>query len=174
MKTTVDIGWSPYLAGGLTGLVIILSAWITGKYFGASTSFVRTAGMIERFFDAERIDRMKYFIRFVPEVDWQWMLVAGIFIGAFIASITSNSFRLKGVPDMWEARFGPSRSKRSVVAFIGGLILMFGARLASGCPSGHGLGGLVQLAVSGLIVMGCFFAGGIIVAQILYSGGNHR
>ena len=40
------------------------------------------------------------------------------------------------------------------------------------CPSGYGLGALVQLAVSVLIVILCFFAGGIFMAQILYRGGQ--
>jgi hypothetical protein len=35
--------WSPYLAGSLTGLLLIFSVWFTGKYVGASTTFVRTA-----------------------------------------------------------------------------------------------------------------------------------
>ncbi|NOZ69427.1 MAG: YeeE/YedE family protein [Deferribacteres bacterium] len=174
MKTADDKGWSPYLSGALTGALIIISAWITGRYFGASTSFVRTTGMIEKLFDAERVGGMAYFIRFVPEIDWQWMFVAGILIGSFAASITSGSFRLKSIPGMWEARFGGSRLKRGVSAFSGGLILMFGARLAGGCPSGYGLGALVQLAVSGLVVLVCFFAGGIAVARILYGGGRYR
>ena len=45
-----DKGWNPYLAGALTGVVMILSVWFAGKYFGASTTFVRTAGMIEKVF----------------------------------------------------------------------------------------------------------------------------
>ena len=39
-------GWSPYVAGALSGLLIILTVWMTGKYFRASNSFIRTAGMI--------------------------------------------------------------------------------------------------------------------------------
>ena len=75
---------------------------------------------------------------------------------------------------MWAERFGPSPLKRGLFAFIGGIILMFGARLAGGCPSGYGLGALVQLAVSGLIVVGCFFAGGIAFANIIYRRGERR
>ena len=47
---------------------------------------------------------------------------------------------------------------------------MFGARLAGGCPSGHGLSGLSQLAVSGFLAAAGFFAGGIIMARLLYRG----
>jgi len=44
--------------------------------------------------------------------------------------------------------------------------------LAGGCPSGHGLSGSVQLAVSGFIALICFFIGGIIVVRLLYHGGS--
>ena len=73
---------------------------------------------------------------------------------------------------MWAERFGTSPVKRGIVAFIGGIIAMFGARLADGCPSGHGLSGMIQLAVSGLIAMVFFFVGGIIMTRIIYSGGK--
>ena len=124
--------WSPYMAGALSGLVIFFSVWIAGKYFGASTTFVRSAGMIEKVFSAERIVKMEYFVKEVPKIDWQWMFVVGILIGSFIASRTSGSFQWKALPDMWEGRFGPSRTKRALAAFTGGLIAMFGARLADG------------------------------------------
>jgi len=132
MKANEDKGWSPYLAGALSGIVSIFSVWIAGKYFGASTTFVRSSGMIEKLFDPERVAKMEYFIKELPIIDWQWMFVAGIFIGSLIASTTTGSFRWKAVPDMWEARFGPSKVKRGFVAFIGGVIAMFGARLADG------------------------------------------
>ena len=127
-----DKGWNPYLAGALTGVVMILSVWFAGKYFGASTTFVRTAGMIEKIFSAERVAKMDYFIKEVPKIDWQWMFVVGILIGSFIAARTSGSFHWQAVPDMWQSRFGTGRMKRGVLAFAGGLIAMFGARLADG------------------------------------------
>jgi uncharacterized membrane protein YedE/YeeE len=174
MQSNDHGAWSPYLAGALTGLVSIGSVWIAGKYFGASTTFVRSAGMVEKVFDPERVAQMPYFIKEVPVIDWQWMFVVGIFIGALIASTTSGSFRWQAVPTMWEEHFGPVRWKRWLVAFVGGAIAMFGARLASGCPSGHGLSGTMQLAVSGLVALLCFFAGGMIVARMLYGGGEKQ
>jgi hypothetical protein len=125
-------GWSPYLAGALSGVLHILSVGLAGKYFGASTTFVRSAGMIEKIFDAKRIGTMDYFVKELPKIEWQWMFVVGILVGSLIASTTSGTFRWKPVPDMWEGRFGPSRVRRGIVAFIGGLIAMFGARLADG------------------------------------------
>jgi uncharacterized protein len=172
MKFVENKGWSPYLAGALAGIVLILSVWIAGKYFGASTSFVRSAGMIEKIFNAERVGKMDYFMNKTPKVEWQWMFVFGIFLGSLISSATSRDFKFQAVPDMWERRFGRSKIKRGVTAFMGGIIAMFGARLAGGCPSGHGLSGSGQLLVSGFIALLCFFAGGIIMARILYGGGR--
>ena len=127
-----DKGWSPYLAGALTGLLIVLSVWVTGKYFGASTTFVRAAGLVEKQFNSERVGKMDYFLKELPKVDWQFLFVVGIFFGALIAAVTSKDFQTRGVPPMWEGRFGPSPLKRGVVAFVGGAIAMFGARLADG------------------------------------------
>ena len=165
-------GWNPYIAGALTGLLLVFSVWFTGKYVGASTTFVRTAGLIEKVFNAERVATIEYFIKEVPKIDWQWMFVVGIFFGSLIAAATSKTFRWQALPSMWESRFGPDKTTRAATAFIGGTIAMFGARLADGCPSGHGLSGSLQLAVSGYVALLCFFIGGVIVARILYGGGD--
>jgi hypothetical protein len=132
MNKSNDRGWSPYLAGALSGVVSVLSVWIAGKFFGASTTFVRSAGMIEKIFNAERVTTMDYFIKEAPQIDWQWIFVVGIFLGSLIASTTSGTFRWKALPDMWESRFGPGRMKRGITAFAGGVVAMFGARLADG------------------------------------------
>ena len=53
-RKTADSGWNPYLAGALVGLLAIASVYATtqlmGKtsYLGASTTFVRAAGLLER------------------------------------------------------------------------------------------------------------------------------
>ena len=132
MEIAEKKGWSPYWAGALSGVLSIFSVWVAGKYFGASTTFVRSAGMIEKIIGPERVAQMSYFVKELPQIDWQWMFVVGIFIGSLIASITSGTFRWKGVPNMWEKRFGPGEWKRGSVAFVGGVIAMFGARLADG------------------------------------------
>jgi hypothetical protein len=125
-------GWNPYIAGALTGLLLIFSVWFTGKYVGASTTFVRSAGYIEQIFDAERVAQMAYFKKEIPKIDWQFLFVVGIFFGALASSTTSRSFRLQVVPTRWEKHFGPAIPKRAVAAFFGGAIAMFGARLADG------------------------------------------
>ncbi len=110
VKPTNDGGWNPYLAGALSGVVSILSVWVAGKYLGASTTFVKSAGLLEKIFSPGRVAQMDYFRLEVPQVDWQWMFVVGIFLGALLASFTDGSFRWQAVPDMWARRFGPNPS----------------------------------------------------------------
>jgi hypothetical protein len=124
--------WSPYLAGAFAGLVLVLSVFMTGNYFGASTSFARSAGLIEQIFSAERVARIEYFTKTTPKIDWQWMFVIGILIGSFIAAKISGTYKAQTIPDMWQEKFGSNVALRGTVAFIGGTVAMFGARLADG------------------------------------------
>ena len=165
-------GWNPYISGALSGLVAVLSVWVTGKYFGASTTFVRTTGMLESICTPERVAKMPYFIKELPKLDWQWMFVVGIGVGAFIAAKIFDDFKIQKIPTMWEQHFGSSLGMRGIFAFVGGTIAMFGARLADGCPSGHGLSGVSQLAVSGIVALVMFFLGGLIGTYVLYGKGT--
>ena len=159
--------WNPYLAGALSGVLAVASVLAAGKYLGASTTFVRSSGMIENTLSPALVDTA-YYLKYKLAVDWQFMFVVGIVIGAFIASRTDGSFRVQMVPDMWAKRFGNTPVARGVAAFAGGVAAIYGARLAGGCPSGHGLSGLAQMSMSGFIAAGCFFIGGIIMARLVY------
>ena len=173
---TEDNGWSPYLAGALVGLLAIISVWATtvlmGKtnYLGASTTFVRAAGLLERAVAPERVAANEYFTTSKVKVDWQFMLVSGIFLGALISSVTDRSFKWESVPPVWAKRFGNSPIIRAVGAVLGGIVAMVGARMADGCPSGHGLSGMMQFSVSSLAALCLFFGVGIAVAAMVYMG----
>jgi hypothetical protein len=124
-------GWSPYAAGGLVGLLGCF-AILTVKPLGASTTFARTVAMIGKIFTPGHVAKLPYFAKYGPKIDWQWMLVLGILLGAFVSSKLSGQFGTRFVPPMWAERFGAGRFKRWIVAFIGGTLLMFGARMAGG------------------------------------------
>lgn len=177
-ERTKNDGWSPYLAGALLGLLAIASVYATahflGKtsYLGASTTFVRAAGILEQRINSEHVAGNEYFKETKIKVDWQFMLVLGIFLGALISSTTDNSFKIESVPPTWEDRFGPSTGKRAAGAFLGGIIAMVGARMADGCPSGHGLSGMMQLSISGWVALPMFFVFGVLVANMVYRRGS--
>ena len=104
---TDDGGWSPYIAGALLGLLAIASVMATtqllGKtsYLGASTTFVRAAGILERTIAVDHVKSNEYYTETKVRVDWQFMLVVGIILGAFISSNMDKSFRLESVPPIW-------------------------------------------------------------------------
>jgi hypothetical protein len=171
---TEDGGWSPYLAGALVGLLAIASVYATTRwmhktsYLGASTTFVRAAGLLERTIAPDRVAANEYYTKEKVKVDWQFMLVLGIFAGAVIGSTTDKSFKMESVPPIWRERFGASIWLRAIAAFVGGIVAMLGARMADGCPSGHGLSGMMQLSASSFVVMGLFFGVGVIFAALIY------
>ena len=45
--------------------------------------------------------------------------------------------------------------------------MLFGARLADGCTSGHGLSGTAQLAIGSIVAVAAMFAGGIATALLV-------
>jgi uncharacterized membrane protein YedE/YeeE len=160
--------WSPYVVGAGIGILSWLSFLLLNKPIGCSTAFTRTAGMIERLFTGDRVREKPYYQQFAPQIDWEWMLVLGVIIGAFVSSNLSGTFGPRWVPERWAEAFGDVPLPRLIVALIGGILMGFGARWANGCTSGHGISGSLQLAVSGWVAAVCFFAGGIATAMLIY------
>ena len=170
--------WRPYVAGALVGLLATASVFVSTKmlgkptYLGASTTFVRSAGLIEKTVVKDHVKNNLYYQSKKVKIDWQFMLVVGILIGAFASSMIGKSFKMESVPPIWSDRFGNNWGVRATGAFLGGIVAMFGARLAGGCPSGHGMSGLMQLSISGFIAMVGFFGAGIVVAHFIYKSGR--
>jgi uncharacterized membrane protein YedE/YeeE len=136
---------------------------------GASSSYVTVAGIIASWIDPS-ILKVDYVARHVAATGknwWQVALVVGIAIGAFISMKLSGARRYSISP-IWQRALGSSSPvKRYAVAFVGGFILLLGARLADGCTSGHGLSGMAQLAVGSTVAVAAMFAGGIATAMLV-------
>lgn len=160
--------WSPYVVGVAIGVLGIVALLFSDKTIGCSTAFARTSGMLGRLLSREKVDSNPYYQQFRPVVDWEWMLVLGVVIGAFLSAALSGTLDVKVVPDRWGMAFGFARVPRLIVALLGGLVMGFGARWAGGCTSGHGISGTMQLAVSSWISAVCFFVGGIITAMVIF------
>ncbi|MCX8118972.1 MAG: YeeE/YedE family protein [Desulfobacterota bacterium] len=160
--------WSPYLVGIGIGILSGLTFLLSDKPIGCSTAFSRTSGMIEGLFRGKGVKEKAYYRKFAPEIDWEWMFVFGIFIGAFLSSLLSGSFRLTWVPTRWSESFGHTPLLRWAVALVGGVLVGIGARWAGGCTSGHGISGTLQLAASSWLAVLSFFFGGILTAMLLF------
>lgn len=64
------------------------------------------------------------------------------------------------------AQSTPVTRRRKWMAFAGGFLLLFGARLAGGCTSGHVITGMTQLATASFLFAAAVFAVGIPVAMM--------
>ena len=136
---------------------------------GASSSYVTVGGLLASLVDPAivQIDYVARHLTATGKNWWQVALVAGIAVGAF-ASMRLSGARRHAISPAWgRALASRSPGVRYAVAFVGGFIMLFGARLADGCTSGHGLSGVAQLAVSSTVAVAAMFTGGIVTALLL-------
>jgi len=108
-----------------------------------------------------------YYQKYPLKIDWQWMFVLGIFLGSLASSLLSDDFTLLWVPSLWAGTLNESPWLRVGFAFIGGIVLGFGARWGGGCTSGHGISGTSQLAISSWIFTLMLFLSGILTAHLV-------
>lgn len=168
MNWLLDVQWSPYVVGIGIGILSWFTWLISKQPIGCSTTFARTAGMIEKAFRGKKVEDKPYYQEVKPLIDWQWTFVLGIVFGALLSALLSGDFQLLWIPSTWALTFGASMPLRLFVAFAGGILLGFGARWADGCTSGHGISGTMQLALSSWISAVCFFISGILMAKLLF------
>jgi uncharacterized membrane protein YedE/YeeE len=162
--------WNPYLVGALIGVLSILTFSLADKPIGISTGIAQASGACAMpVLGADGVAANTYWAKkAVPAWDYGSLFVLGSFFGALVSALVSGSFKLESVPAIWRERFGPSVGKRFLAAFIGGVVLIFGARLADGCTSGHGISGSLQLAVSSWTFFIAMFISGIVTAFLLF------
>ena len=161
--------WSPYLVGALIGVLSWLTFYASNKPLGASTAYARVAGMIGNVVAPRHTESLPYYQENKPRVDWEVLLVVGVVIGAFLAAWLGHELTGEWLPAMWVARFGAgSMALRITFAVVGGVLMAFGARMAGGCTSGHGISGALQLSVGSWVSLVCFFIGGVATAMLMY------
>lgn len=142
MKLSTKLG-----IGALIGLMnaALANKFLAGRPIGASTSYPYLADQL--FGQKSSV----YFHVIDIAGSWELVFLAGTFVGALIGAMLFGHFRTEVVPPRWAKLKGPSRTKRIVWAFIGGFLLILGARAADGCTSGHILSGGMEIAVSSLV-----------------------
>ena len=164
--------WSPYIVGVGIGILSCFTFLSAGNPLGITTAFETTAAICEQQLLPDAAATNPLIAKKPPKIDWGWMLLVGVFAGAWASSKLSGDRNAENVPPLWADRFGPSVMKRYAAAFAGGLLMLLGARLAGGCTSGHGISGSLQLAVSSWVFVAVAFSVGIITANLLFRGKN--
>jgi hypothetical protein len=165
--------WSPYVVGTGVGVLSWFAFAFAEQPLGISTAFEHSAALIEKAVVPQVEQTNEYFARQTeagksPKIGLGWMLVLGVFVGALLSSSLSGDRSSEVVPAIWRARFGGNVPLRLAAAFFAGALMLFGARLADGCTSGHGISGSLQLAVSSWVFTIVLFATGTVTALALY------
>lgn len=160
--------WSPYLVGAAIGLLAMATFYFSGKPIGASGAYAKVAGQVGMRVAPKHTASLKYFDEKTTRLDWEFFFVGSAIAGAFLAAWSGGELTGRTVPPLWEERFGPAPWLRVLVAFVGGAVMAYGARVAGGCTSGHGISGTLQLSVGSWIAVICFFVGGVIVAHLVF------
>ncbi|HOO51748.1 MAG TPA: YeeE/YedE thiosulfate transporter family protein [Alphaproteobacteria bacterium] len=180
-----------WFAGGLLlGTVFFLSVFLI-KPIGVSTEFVIADGIIWNAIDpdiviADENSKSGYsspnaylassdgkMAKAIEEpVSYGALFVVSLIVGSFLSALLKGDKpegQQKTMPEVWEARFGNSAAKRYIAVFVAGFIVLFGARLAGGCTSGHMMSGIMQMSVSGFMFAAGAFIVGIPFAALIFN-----
>ncbi len=169
--TTMQTGgaWSPYVVGALIGVLVCLTFYFSEEPVGASSFYATLAGFIGNAIAPKHTMQLEYYKEKPPKVNWEFVFVIAAIFGSTIAALNGSEFSVRGLPQMWIDQYGEnSWALYTALSFTGGLCMAFGARLAGGCTSGHGISGSGQLSVSSWISLICFFIGGVIAIRFIY------
>jgi uncharacterized membrane protein YedE/YeeE len=158
---------NPYVAGTILGIVLFLAFFVTGTGLGASGGLNRALVYAQNIISPEHIDQVPYLLKMAggstnPLDNWIVYLTAGTLLGGFLSGLYGRRVKL-------ETNKGPGigNGTRWVLAFIGGGLMGYGARLARGCTSGQALSGGAVLSVGSWAFMFAVFAGAYALAYFL-------
>jgi uncharacterized membrane protein YedE/YeeE len=157
----------PYMGGIVLGIVLFLAFLLTGNGLGASGGMNRIVVFAQDLVMPQHIDRVPYLLEMAggdknPLENWVVFVVVGAVIGGFASGWLNGRFKI-------ETKHGPRITPRTrwIMAFLGGAIMGYGARLARGCTSGQALSGGATLSLGSWVLMMCVFAGGYALAYFV-------
>ncbi|UWQ52518.1 YeeE/YedE family protein [Leisingera caerulea] len=173
-------------AGGLLlGLVFFLAVLLV-KPIGVSTQFVILDGIIADAVSPQLVTETaggytssnaylaksdgKYAKSVANPLNYSFVFVLAMALGGLLSAKLRGGITgaERSVHALWRANFGDNPAKRYAAAFLGGFIVLYGARLAGGCTSGHMMSGMMQTALSGYIFAAGAFAAAIPVSLMLF------
>ena len=149
------------IALGVLNAIIFLSS-VSNRPIGASTSYPYLGDLITN------LTTNDYFNKIKTPGNWEAIFLLGAVLSGIVISLIRKAFKIKLLHENWIKYKGPSPQKRIIWSFIGGFILIFGARMAGGCTSGHILSGGMQLAVSSFTFAIFVFIGLLFTGKLFY------
>ena len=158
---------NPYIGGVAVGFVLFLGFFLVGRGFGDSGALTRIAAFFMDEIFPVHTEQLIYFKRYLttsthPLNHWLIYMLLGIALGGFV-----SGFRGRRMKTMFLRGPNTTDRRRIVTAFIGGLMVTFGARMAGGCITGMAMTGGAMLGVAGWVFFLSVLVSGIIVAYFI-------
>jgi uncharacterized protein len=158
--------WNPYFTGVLLGLVLLATYAVTGRGLGATGAFGAVAawlaGLTSPEHAATNLVHGKYWNDGLPLESWTLFLLLGAFAGALVSGIAGRRVRFTV-----ERGHRVTDGQRLALAFVGGFVAAYGAKIAKGCTSGQALTGGSILNVGSLVFMLAVFASAYALAYFV-------
>jgi len=158
---------NPYLAGIGIGVALLAAFVLVGRGLGASGAFNSGIAWLVSGVAPDYARANRFLAGYLSEDShplkaWLVFEVAGVFAGALISGLLAHRVAAS-------VERGPriSIAGRLALAFVGGVLMAFGAAFARGCTSGQALTGGSLLNLGSWIFMLSIFAGGYAVAWIV-------
>ncbi|XP_019623163.1 PREDICTED: uncharacterized protein LOC109469179 isoform X2 [Branchiostoma belcheri] len=146
--------WPPYLSGMLAGSVQGVLVLTLGDVIGSSTSYAALASLV---LVTEKMERLSPYLRSYKRSPAAWAQVL-FCLSSVLGGFLSASF---------SGAYGTVPGVTGLAAYLGGVIMVFGARTASGCTSGHGLSGSGILFLLSFVVLPAMYLGGVLTAAVM-------
>ena len=185
-----------WFKGGILLGGAFLLAVAFAKPIGVSTQFVIADGIVWNLFSDKVVQQTpesksgyaspnaylnksggKYAKDIANPINYSFVFVVAMVAGALFSSRIGGPKPTeldRSAPEVWRKRFGENPTLRYVTVFFAGLLVLFGARLAGGCTSGHMMSGMMQTAVSGYIFAGAAFIIAVPTAVLLYKKAEEK
>ena len=159
LNDLVPMHWA--LAGGLIGVLTLLLLVVVNRRLGLSTGFESVCALVVR---------GPYFQRasLRGSAGWRLPLVVGLVLGGVLSAVVSGGWQPTWEIGALGEQLGLSEAGLCAWMFVGGLCIGFGTRLAGGCTSGHGIFGISNFEVSGLVTTLSFMGAGALTTQLVY------
>jgi uncharacterized protein len=127
---------SAAIGGVLIGLSAVLLMLFTGRIAGIS-------GIFDGLINPQTSDRA-----------WRAAFVAGLIAAPVIAMLVGYNVPMPQLPGSY------------ITIIVGGLLVGFGARLGSGCTSGHGICGIARLSPRSIAATSVFTVAAMVVVAL--------
>ncbi|MCG8552761.1 MAG: YeeE/YedE family protein [Desulfobacterales bacterium] len=182
-----QLNW--FKGGLLLGAAFLLAVAFV-KPIGVSTQFVIADGIVWNLFSDTVIQKDsenksgysspnaylnksggKYAGSVANPINYSFVFVIAMVLGALLSSRLGGprpTVPDRTAPEVWRKRFGDNPTLRYVTVFFAGVLVLFGARLAGGCTSGHMMSGMMQTSLSGYLFAAGAFAAAVPAAVLVY------